>query len=81
MKLINDSRFISLLNEVIQSIQVGDYEVNDKGIMIVHVTECDYEHYIEDYNIQAANKENKHFISIDLMALLEKRHGKINYGG
>lgn len=81
MKLINDSRFISLLNEVIQAIQVGEYEVDDNGIMTIHVTECDYEYYIEEYNIQSVDTKNDHFISIDLKAILEKRHGNISYGG
>ena len=80
MKLINDSRFISLLHEVIQNVQVGEYEVDDSGVMIIHVTECDYEYYMEDYNIQNVGIRDGHYISIDLKAILEKRHGKVNYG-
>jgi hypothetical protein len=62
--LLNNKMFVSLLREIINNIQVGEYEVSEKGIMTIHVTECDYEHYMEDYTI-----------SIDLQEILNRRYG------
>lgn len=72
MNLINNGLFVALLNEVIQALQVSDYEVTDNGVMIIHVTECDYEHYIETYDIK--NDLNNHEILIDLLHVLKKRY-------
>ena len=72
MRLLNNGLFVALLNEIIQALQVGEYEVTENGVMIIHVTECDYENFIEEYDIK--NDLNTHEILIDLLHVLKKRH-------
>lgn len=77
MAIHSNSPIISLLNEVIQQLNVKHYEMRNNWIMVIPEKACDYKHHLNTYNIK--KDKNNHTAILDLIKILKKREeGRTN---